>query len=410
MKHRIIALLTGLCAAALPLGAGTVTSFFTSAAEADTEPVRILAMGDSITDGYINRDNGYRKYLCYQLQQQGFTDFDMVGPNNSWSDSASYTTTDGITFQYDPAHAGFSGYAIQAYSGRQGLYETVFDTTYFNGDVSGNMMEAYDPDIILLQIGTNDLLDNHNEGIADRLEKMVDSLLDHMDSTDMLFVASVPDIDVSVRYDWLWAYQSSGLSYENDPEAFTALVQKSVDDYNDSVQKLVAEKQAEGKRIRFADINSTVDMKTGLEDGVHPNESGYACMGEYWSEQVLAYLNDTVPTPTTTTTSAEITETTTEVTTETITETTTETTAAPESSETTEFTTTETDTWEKGDIDLNGRLELSDAVLLCRYLLAEDKLSYTAYLCADLTEDGIVNGMDLSMLRQELVQAGGQRL
>ena len=222
----------------------------------------------------------------------------------------------------------------------------------------------------------------------------------------MLFVASVPDIDVSVRYDWLWAYQSSGLSYENDPEAFTALVQKSVDDYNDSVQKLVAEKQAEGKRIRFADINSTVDMKTGLEDGVHPNESGYACMGEYWSEQVLAYLNDTISTPTTTTTSAETTETTTEVTTETITETT----AAPESSETTEFTTTETDTWEKGDIDLNGRLELSDAVLLCRYLLAEDKLSYTAYLCADLTEDGIVNGMDLSMLRQELVQTGGQRL
>lgn len=83
MKHRIIALLTGLCAVALPFDTGTVTSFFTSAAATDTEPVQILAMGDSITDGYINGDNGYRKYLCYQLQQRGFTNFDMVGPNNS---------------------------------------------------------------------------------------------------------------------------------------------------------------------------------------------------------------------------------------------------------------------------------------------------------------------------------------
>ena len=70
-------------------------------------------MGDSITDGYINGDNGYRKYFCYEMQQKGFTNFDMVGPKNNWSDSVSYTTSDGVTFQYDPAHAGYSGYAIE---------------------------------------------------------------------------------------------------------------------------------------------------------------------------------------------------------------------------------------------------------------------------------------------------------
>ena len=171
----------------------------------------------------------------------------MVGPNNNWTDSVSYTTADGVTFEYDPAHAGYSGYAIQAYSGRQGLYETVFDTTYTNGDVSGNMMEAYDPDIVLLQIGTNDLLDNHNDGITDRLETMVDKLLDSMDDQDMLFVASVPDIDVSVRYDWLWAYQSSGITYDSDPEGFTALVQQSVDNYNASVKELVEKKAGRRK-------------------------------------------------------------------------------------------------------------------------------------------------------------------
>mgnify|MGYP000556234010 CR=1 FL=1 len=46
---------------AAPLQAGMAAA--PVAAEDTTEPVRILAMGDSITDGYINGDNGYRKYF-----------------------------------------------------------------------------------------------------------------------------------------------------------------------------------------------------------------------------------------------------------------------------------------------------------------------------------------------------------
>ena len=325
-------------------------------------------MGDSITDGYINGDNGYRKYFCYEMQQKGFTNFDMVGPKNSWSDSVSYTTSDGVTFQYDPAHAGYSGYAIEKIGSRQGLYETIFDTTYYNNNVTGNMIEAYDPDIVLLQIGTNDLLDNQNAGITDRLEKLVDKLLDSIDSDSMLFVASVPDIDVSVKHDWLWAYQSSGYSYENNPEEFTALVEQSVDNYNASVKELVEKKQAAGARIRFADINSVVDMKTGLEDGVHPNEAGYACMGKYWSEQVSAYLNTTTST--------------------------TETSAQP--------------TWQKGDVTLDGTVNIADAVRLCRYLLGSETISQQAYQCADVYTDSMVNGFDLAALRQMLTNAGGQ--
>ena len=433
MKRRLTAIIAGLCIAALPVGkcAANVLPSDTADIVSAAEPVRILAMGDSITHGYINGDNGYRKYLCYQLQQQGFTDFDMVGPNNNWTDSVSYTTADGVTFEYDPAHAGYSGYAIQAYSGRQGLYETVFDTTYTNGDVSGNMMEAYDPDIVLLQIGTNDLLDNHNDGITDRLETMVDKLLDSMDDQDMLFVASVPDIDVSVRYDRLWAYQSSGITYDSDPEGFTALVQQSVDNYNASVKELVEKKQADGKQIRFADINSVVDMKTGLEDGVHPNETGYACMGKYWSEQLLSYLNQTPIEPTPGSTTATVTTTTTETTTSVTASSETETTTAESTSitetetsetvsDTTETTTisssessTETATSQqpqpiKGDVTLDGTVNVADVVRLCRYLVHGEGISKTAYECADVTEDGIVNGFDLTLLRQMLVAAGGQ--
>lgn len=412
MKQKILAVLTSLCIGVLPLAAGMAAA--PVAAEDTTEPVRILAMGDSITDGYINGDNGYRKYFCYEMQQKGFTNFDMVGPKNNWSDSVSYTTSDGVIFQYDPAHAGYSGYAIEKIGSRQGLYETIFDTIYYNNNVTGNMIEAYDPDIVLLQIGTNDLLDNQNAGITDRLEKLVDKLLDSIDSNSMLFVASVPDIDVSVRHDWLWAYQSSGYSYENNPEEFTALVEQSVDNYNASVKELVEKKQAAGARIRFADINSVVDVKTGLKDGVHPNEAGYACMGKYWSEQVSAYLNGTTPTPTPATTTevttaTEATTTTAIETTTTSTEATTASSSVSESDTTTSTTETSAQpTWQKGDVTLDGTVNIADSVRLCRYLLGSETISQQAYQCADMYTDSMVNGFDLAALRQMLTNAGGQ--
>ena len=190
-------------------------------------------------------------------------------------------------------------------------------------------------------------------------------------------------------------------------------------------------KQADGKQIRFADINSVVDMKTGLEDGVHPNETGYACMGKYWSEQLLSYLNQTPIEPTPGSTTATVTTTTTETTTSVTASSETETTTAESTSitetetsetvsDTTETTTisssessTETATSQqpqpiKGDVTLDGTVNVADVVRLFRYLVHGEGISKTAYECADVTEDGIVNGFDLTLLRQMLVAVGGQ--
>lgn len=425
MKRRILSACTALCALVSLSGVG-ISSSLSSAA--DAEPVRILAMGDSITHGYINNDNGYRKYLCYHLQQQGLANFDMVGPQNSWSDTATYDYN-GTTITYDPAHAGYSGYAIQAMSGRSGIMETVFDQTYYGSDgTTGNMLEVYDPDMILLQIGTNDLLDAQGEDAPERLEALVDKIALYLDEDDVLFLASIPEIDVEVRNDWLGNYQwIYGIpSYADDPETYIATVERCVDEYNAAVESLVEKKQSEGMNIRFADINSVVDMKNGLYDGVHPNEDGYACMGQYWSEQVLAYLNGTEPVTTTTATEEQPTETVTETTT-TETTTTSETVTTEETVDTTDITetadtttetseeTTETettvDTQEptllKGDVTLDGSINLADVVQLCHYLLGQDSLSYEAYQHADMTEDAVVNGFDLAALRQYLLLARG---
>lgn len=344
--------MAGLLAATVLLGATSVLQVVqVEPVSAASDPVKIIAMGDSITDGYINGDNGYRKYFCYGLQQNGITNFDMVGSKNNWSNQATYDWN-GTTITYDPAHAGYSGYAIQKIGSRQGLQETIFDTTYVNGDVSGNMMEAYQPDVIMLQIGTNDVLDAQLTGIGDRLEELVDKLIPYVSGDgQVLYLASIPNIDAIERYDWLGAYEwTYGVSYKSDPEKFVAIVQAAVDDYNTIVKNLVAKKQAEGAHIEFSDINSTIDISAGdLEDGVHPSEQGYAKMGQYWSNLLTeTYFHGTV-TPTTTTTTAATTTTTTETTT-TTTGTTTATDFTP--AETTTFsqtTTTEPQTNPSGD-------------------------------------------------------------
>ena len=344
--------MAGLLAATILLGATSVLQAVQiEPVSAASDPVKIIAMGDSITHGYINGDNGYRKYFCYGLQQNGITNFDMVGPNNNWSDSATYDWN-GTTITYDPAHAGYSGYAIQKIGSRQGLQETIFDTTYTDGDVSGNMMDVYQPDVIMLQIGTNDVLDAQLTGIGDRLEELVDKLIPYVSGDgQVLYLASIPNIDAAKKYDWLGAYQwTYGVSYESDPEKFVATVQAAVDDYNTIVKNLVAKKQAEGAHIEFSDINSTINVSAGdLEDGVHPNEQGYAKMGQYWSNLLTeTYFHGTV-TPTTTPTTTATTTTTTETTT-TTTGTTTATDSTPaETTTSAQTTTTEPQTNPSGD-------------------------------------------------------------
>ncbi|MBQ8724533.1 MAG: hypothetical protein IJY74_02530, partial [Oscillospiraceae bacterium] len=330
-------------AAAAIMGLTSVTAGFPvmEASAADDSAVKIMCVGDSITHGYIDGNNGYRKYLCYYLQEQGIA-YDMVGAQNSWSNEATYDWN-GTTITYDPAHCGHSGYAIQAYSGRSGIYDVLFS--------NGNQLETYDPDMVLLQIGTNDLLDARLDVVSgqsdltgstsalDRLETLVDKILESSDSTDTLFIASVPYIDSDIRADWLGAYGYIRGVDTSDADALAAEVYACVDTYNAGVKALVAEKAAEGYNVQFGDINSVVDVKSGLYDGVHPNEAGYAEMGLLWANTISSYLGEnpivTAPTTTTTTTTTTAAETepvvttTTEAEEEVVTTTTTTTTPAP---------------------------------------------------------------------------------
>jgi lysophospholipase L1-like esterase len=89
--------------------------------------IKIMPLGDSITQGQNTSYGSYRKQLYSLLTARGVA-VDFVGP-----------LSDG-TFA-DPDHAGFTGEGINSIWGR----------------VLAGILTTYTPDLILLLIGTNDV-------------------------------------------------------------------------------------------------------------------------------------------------------------------------------------------------------------------------------------------------------------
>lgn len=304
----LIAAVTGLSS----LAVGTVSA--APAAAENEEAVKILSLGDSITDGYWT-SGAYRKYMYHDLEQMGYN-IDMVGPKGGNSNTFTYN---GQSVSYDDNNAGYSGYAIQEMTTkehRSGILETI-QGTWYNGQ---NMIAAYQPDIVLLQIGTNDILSNYNDGITDRLENLVNVILQDLDADSTVFVSTIPDIDAYIRADWLSSYGINAWgSTQEEKDRLMETVTGCIDTYNTSIYNLVLKMQSEGKNVQFADINSVVDYQTDLHDGVHPNEAGYENMGNYWAGLLNDFFQskgtDPKPVTTTTTTQPAVTTTTTTTTT-----------------------------------------------------------------------------------------------
>lgn len=292
----LIAAVTGLSS----LAVGTVSA--APAAAENEEAVKILSLGDSITDGYWT-SGAYRKYMYHDLEQMGYN-IDMVGPKGGNSNTFTYN---GQSVSYDDNNAGYSGYAIQEMTTkehRSGILETI-QATWYNGQ---NMIAAYQPDIVLLQIGTNDILSNYNDGITDRLENLVNVILQDLDADSTVFVSTIPDIDAYTRADWLGSYGINAWgSTQEEKDRLMETVTGCIDTYNTSIYNLVLKMQSEGKNVQFADINSVVDYQTDLHDGVHPNEAGYENMGNYWAGLLNDFFqnNGTNPKPVTTTTTTQ---------------------------------------------------------------------------------------------------------
>ena len=56
-----------------------------------------------------------------------------------------------------------------------------------------------------------------------------------------------------------------------------------------------------------------------------------------------------------------------------------------------------------GDVNNDGIVSISDAVMMQKYLLRQGEL--TAYKNGDISQDGTINALDMSMLRRLLINS-----
>ena len=185
--------------------------------------VRVMPLGDSITDG-VTVPGAYRTGLWQKFVSGGYT-VDFVG-----------SLSNGPSSLGDHDHEGHFGWRID--------------------QIDANIvtwLHTYNPHTILLHIGTNDITQNMT-GAPSRLA----TLIDHITSTAPdaeLFVATIITVsfaDASVRA------------------------------YNAQIPSIVQARAAAGKHVHLVDMYPALTTADLLSDGVHPNAGGYTKMANVW--------------------------------------------------------------------------------------------------------------------------------
>ena len=219
--------------------------------------VKVMPLGDSITDGF-NVAGGYRNTLEAKILADGISaNVDFVGSSNKGTG-------------YDNDNEGHSGWSIEAISssddiegkGRKGLMTNI-----------DGWMKTYAPDIVLLQIGTNDILSQYKLSEAQtRLGTLVDKILAGLADGGKVYIAKIPYISISANYN------KTGITDQT-------VMDGQVDEFNKAVEAV-----AQAKGLTVVDVNGTLAL-TDLSDGIHPNSSGYEKLGNLWYNTIIGELN-----------------------------------------------------------------------------------------------------------------------
>ena len=243
--------------------------------------LKVLAIGDSITNGDGNNSKGYWDYLKQDLSANNIT---VAGEANTWKKGR----TGYAIKEVNSGNASELGLTYTEY--RSGIYESI----------DGDFNDA--PDVVLLMAGTNDIISNYRIGIITRLQSLIEKVHEKAPNA-VIFVASIPDFNFSatsgkvVSENWFKYYdQNTGnvVSRQqiNYNEQFESMINGFVKDYNTQIQSLVNTlSSSNGYKIKFVDINSVVP-KSYLGDGCHPNDDGNKLMATAYSNAIQDYYTN----------------------------------------------------------------------------------------------------------------------
>lgn len=189
-------------------------------------PLRIMPLGDSITDG-MGVAGGYRTDLWQYFRADGqavqFVGSEYGGPPTLG----------------DRDHEGHPGW----------------ETAQLDRHVT-KWISTYEPDVVLLHIGTNDLLHGKAASAPARLRTLLGHIISAAPHAQVYVAAIIP-------------LRLAGLDSQ-------------VRGYNRAVARIVAADAAAGAHVRLVDMHSAVEPADLLADGIHPDGGGFSKMAARW--------------------------------------------------------------------------------------------------------------------------------
>ncbi|MEV4760647.1 glycosyl hydrolase family 18 protein [Micromonospora sp. NPDC049559] len=192
---------------------------------ADARPT-IMPLGDSITLGVGSSDgSGYLSGVSQMLDS-----VELVGSQRS----------------------GPSGLPNEGHVGH-----TIEDIAA----ITDAAMTTYQPDVVLLHIGTTDMTNNVDpSGAPARLGSLIDQIFQRAPGVTLLVSTIVPAADLAT--------------------------QARIVAYNQAIPGVVAARQQAGKQVRLVDMNA-VTTANQHTDGLHPDDRGYQKMAVAFYDGVL---------------------------------------------------------------------------------------------------------------------------
>lgn len=237
------------------------------------QTIKIMPLGNSITQGYTYEGlpeeqlKGYRFDLKQLLQGEGYS-IDFVGSESS-----------GSAYFTDSQHAGIGGSRDQ-YVARLLVdgYDERWGVQIINPP--GPYLDEFDPDIILLHIGSNDVT---HEDVSELIDNQ--KVSDILDLIDQYEIRSNREVVV---------FLALIINRKQPCVAGSGCYNTSL--FNDAIKAMALERIANGDKLVIVDMEhdagfvyDETDMVTA--DNVHPNEVGYLKMANLWNSSIVNNYN-----------------------------------------------------------------------------------------------------------------------
>ncbi len=208
-------------------------------AQSDKPGLRIMPLGDSITQADRNH-NSYRRSLWIKLRQAGYA-VDFVGSTRSnYLGNAPQS-------DFDQDHEGHWGWQVDQVLAR----------------IDGWTRNAK-PDIVLLHLGTNDLLrGQRDDEIINKLRQLIEALRRQNPRSTILLAQLIPSVGAEVQ-----------------TQRFNQRIAELARSMNASTSPIILVDQYTG-------FNATQDTY----DGLHPNASGEEKMADHWFDALQKVLS-----------------------------------------------------------------------------------------------------------------------